>query len=164
MEIKATLNKPYTDNERMDFIVHYNHNLGYDIKETETALEAWGFDEKDLLEQAKITKIQDNDVLRDEALIRGVTYNNILFDSDTDQKANLMGAIFQMGDTDTIEWFGMNNDSLICTKQDLLNIGNLITELHSFCWAKNAEIKEQINNAKTIEEVENIEINYEGGE
>lgn len=113
------------------------------------------------LENAKNTKIQDNDMLRDEALNRGVTYNNILFDSDTDQKANLMGAIFQMNDTDTIEWYGMNNYSLICTKQDLLNIGGLITQLHSFCWTKNAEIKEQIKEAKTIKEVESIEVNYE---
>lgn len=120
-------------------------------------------DPKEILKQAKEAKIQDNDTLRDEALNRGVTYNNILFDSDTDQKANLMGAIFQMSDTGTIEWFGMNNDSLVCTKQDLLNIGGLITALHSFCWTKNAEIKEQIKQAETIEEVENIEINYEGG-
>lgn len=42
MEIKATLNKPYTDRQRADFIVEYNHKLGYEIKDTETALEAWG--------------------------------------------------------------------------------------------------------------------------
>ena len=42
MEIKATLNKPYTNKQRMDFIVAENHNKGYEIKETETALEAWG--------------------------------------------------------------------------------------------------------------------------
>lgn len=42
MEIKATLNKPYTKKEKIDFIVQQNHNLGYNIVETETALEAWG--------------------------------------------------------------------------------------------------------------------------
>lgn len=119
------------------------------------------YTDKQKLENAKNTKIQDNDILRDEALNRGVTYNNILFDSDTDQKANILGAVLQMSDTDTIEWFGMNNDSMTCTKQDLLNIGGLITALHSFVWNRNAEIKEQIKEAKTIEEVENIEVNYE---
>lgn len=121
------------------------------------------YTDKQKLENAKTAKTQDNDLLRDEALNRGVTYNNILFDSDTDQKVNLLATVSMMQDTDTIEWFGMNNDSLVCTKQDLLNIGGLITALHSFCWAKNAEIKEQIKQAETIEEVENIEINYEGG-
>lgn len=112
------------------------------------------------LQNAKKVKIQQNDSIRDNALVSGVTYNNILFDSDTDQKANILGAVLQMSDTDTIEWFGMNNDSLICTKQDLINIGGLITELHSFVWNKNAQIKELINNAQTIEEVNAIEIDY----
>ena len=38
MEIKATLNKPYDDKQRADFIVEYNHNLGYEIQETDEAL------------------------------------------------------------------------------------------------------------------------------
>lgn len=38
MEIKATLNKPYTSKQRADFIVENNHNLGYEIQETEDAL------------------------------------------------------------------------------------------------------------------------------
>ena len=38
MEIIATLNKPYTNTERCDFIVEYNHNLGYEIQETGEAL------------------------------------------------------------------------------------------------------------------------------
>ena len=38
MEIKATLQKPYEENEKLDFIVQYNHNLGYIIEETETEL------------------------------------------------------------------------------------------------------------------------------
>ena len=38
MEIKATLNKPYTDKERCDFIVENNHNNGYEIQDTEEAL------------------------------------------------------------------------------------------------------------------------------
>lgn len=42
MEIKASLQKPYTDDDRLDFIVYNNHKFGYKIRETETALEAWG--------------------------------------------------------------------------------------------------------------------------
>ena len=50
MEIKAQLLKPYTENERMDFIVEYNHNLGYVIEETETELQALGYTEKEIAE------------------------------------------------------------------------------------------------------------------
>lgn len=38
MEIKAILNKPYSDKQRADFIVENNHQKGYEIKETEEAL------------------------------------------------------------------------------------------------------------------------------
>ena len=53
MEIKATLNKPYTDKQRLDFIVANNHNKGYEIKETDSALEAWGKTEDEKAEEAK---------------------------------------------------------------------------------------------------------------
>lgn len=42
MEIKETLHKPYSGKQRADFIVRNNHILGYEIKETSEALEAWG--------------------------------------------------------------------------------------------------------------------------
>jgi hypothetical protein len=118
---------------------------------------------KDILKMAKESKIRENDELRDKALLDGVTYQNVLFDSDTDQKVNLLATVGMMSDTDTVVWYGMDNKGLLCTKADLMAIGQLITELHSFCWNNNAYIKEQINNAESIEEVENIEINYERG-
>lgn len=34
-EIIATLEKPYTENQRMDFIVEYSHNQGCEIEELE---------------------------------------------------------------------------------------------------------------------------------
>ena len=59
MEIKAELLKPYTDKERMDFIVQNNHNLGYEIRETDSALEAWGYtdEEKAKEEQNRINHL-----------------------------------------------------------------------------------------------------------
>lgn len=53
MEIKAQLNKPYTDVQRIDFIVEQNHQKGYQIKETDTALEAWGFTDEEKAAQQK---------------------------------------------------------------------------------------------------------------
>ena len=104
-----------------------------------------------------------DDILRDEALIKGVTYKNILFDSDTDQKINLLAAVQQLRNSEvqTVIWYGKDNQPLECTTDDLINIGSLITALHSFVWNKNAEIKKAIKEAKTIEELENIEVKYE---
>ena len=42
MEIKATLKKPYNEEQRISFIVEQNHKKGYIIKETDVDLEAWG--------------------------------------------------------------------------------------------------------------------------
>lgn len=53
MEIKDSLVKPYTDKQRMDFIVKNNHQQGYEIKETETALEAWGYTQEEIEEQER---------------------------------------------------------------------------------------------------------------
>lgn len=116
---------------------------------------------EDLLRMAKEQRIAENDEKRDVALYAGVTYSNVLFDSDTDQKINLLATVGMMSDEDTIVWYGMDNKGLLCTKQDLIAIGGLITELHSFCWQNNAYIKEQIANAETVEEVNAIEINYD---
>lgn len=117
-----------------------------------------------MLERAKENKIGENDTARDTALNKGVVYKDVLFDSDTDQKVNLLAIVSTMDDEDTIIWFGMNNVPLECTKLDLINIGGLITQLHTFCWGRNAEIKAEIAQAETIEEVESIEIDYTMGE
>ena len=53
MEIKAKLLKPYEENERIDFIVQYNHGLGYVIEETETELQAFGYTEEEIALQEK---------------------------------------------------------------------------------------------------------------
>ena len=53
MEIKAELLKPYTETQRANFIVEQSHKLGYEIKETETALEAWGYTEEEKQEQER---------------------------------------------------------------------------------------------------------------
>lgn len=51
MEIIARLEKPYTDTQRCNFIVEYNHNMGYKIEETETELQAWGYTEEEKQQQ-----------------------------------------------------------------------------------------------------------------
>ena len=77
MEIKAKLNKPYTEEQRISFIVEQNHKLGYKIKETETALEAWGYTEeekeqqhKEYIAQLHLTR---GDVFRALLMAKGVT-------------------------------------------------------------------------------------------
>lgn len=51
MEIKAVLNKPYTELDRVKFIAQYSYN--YELRETENALEAWGYTKKELRQMDK---------------------------------------------------------------------------------------------------------------
>lgn len=77
MEIKATLRKPYTENERMDFIVEYNHNQGFVIEETESELQALGYTEEEIAQKEKeriaMLSLTRGDVFRGLLLARGVT-------------------------------------------------------------------------------------------
>ena len=47
MEIKSTLQKPYTETQRIEFIVEQNHNNGYEIRETDDSLQAWGYTQEE---------------------------------------------------------------------------------------------------------------------
>lgn len=53
MEIKAELLKPYTEEEKLDFIVKYNHNQSFIIEETETGLQALWYTDEELEQQEK---------------------------------------------------------------------------------------------------------------
>lgn len=51
MEIKAELLKPYTEADKLKFIVENNHKQGYAIEEADNALLAWGLSEAEIKEQ-----------------------------------------------------------------------------------------------------------------
>ena len=103
-----------------------------------------------------------NENIREDFKLSGIDYKGITFDSDDEQKINLMYASSMMSDTDTIEWTGKDGISkLLCNKKDLLQIGLLIQQKISYIWQiRNPEIKSQIMNAKTIEELNAIDISY----
>lgn len=82
MEIKAILNKPYTDKERINFIVQQNYRNGYEIKETDTALEAWGYTEEEIAQQERERKaklfLTGADVERAIYQAKGMDFDDII--------------------------------------------------------------------------------------
>lgn len=82
MEIKAELLKPYTENERMDFIVQQNHKNGYEIRETETSLEAWGYTEEEQTqkehERLDMLFLTSADVERGIYQAKGMDFDDIM--------------------------------------------------------------------------------------
>lgn len=65
MEVKAILQKPYTESQRTGFVVKYNHQLGYVIEETKTELQALWYTEEELKEQEK-ERIQELSMTRSD--------------------------------------------------------------------------------------------------
>jgi hypothetical protein len=82
MEIQATLQKPYTENQKLDFVVEYNHNKGYEIRETEEGIQAWGYTEEEiaLQEKERIAKLflTGADVERGIYQAKGMDFDDIL--------------------------------------------------------------------------------------
>ena len=82
MEIKTTLQKPYTESQRMEFVVKYNHCLGYTINETETELQALGYTEEEVAqaEYERIAKLflTGADVERGIYQAKGMDFDDIL--------------------------------------------------------------------------------------
>ena len=77
MEIKAELLKPYTDAQRIDFIVEQNHQKGYKIEETDIALVALDYTEEEKHRREKeriaLLHLTRGDVFRGLLQARGVT-------------------------------------------------------------------------------------------
>ena len=82
MEIKTKLIKPYTEEQKLNFIVEQNHNKGYEIRETETALEALGYTTEELEQQEKTRIAQLSmtgaDVERAIYQAKGIDFEDIL--------------------------------------------------------------------------------------
>lgn len=82
MEIKTKLIKPYTKEQKLNFIVEQNHNNGYEIRETETALEALGYTTEELEQQEKTRIAQLSmtgaDVERAIYQAKGIDFEDIL--------------------------------------------------------------------------------------
>ena len=82
MELKRKLIKPYTEEQKLNFIVEQNHNNGYEIRETETALEALGYTTEELEQQEKTRIAQLSmtgaDVERAIYQAKGIDFEDIL--------------------------------------------------------------------------------------
>ena len=121
------LDKPYTDDERADFIVLHNHNNRRLIEETDDAIYALEPGEKlengevvqdtdypaRQLAEAKAAKLAQNKEAYEAALKSGVAYKNTLFDCDTLAAVRIMGQMVAtqsaaIAAEDTIDWFDYN--------------------------------------------------------
>lgn len=167
MEIKATLQKPYEEQQRIDFIIQQNHRLGYEIRETETELQAWGYTEEELLAQAKESKQQANiDACTNKRYNQTFTIelqNQICeFDTSEQTQRDLMAA-------GLVTSTGVTYDNWVCNNGVVINLTNTDVQLVfaqffmmiSPLYTIEKQYAEQIEACTTVEEVNAIELNYE---
>ena len=181
MEIKAELKQPYTDKERMDFIVEQNHKLGYEIRETETSLEAWGNTNDEKLKQAQQSKLQE---ASDKAFEYRDKYGLVQFNArpvDTsllaEGESTLVLHTELLNQNDFFQrMVGFNSglftgDVIYNTKEDVLIYLNAeeteaiyyaIVDRAGRLWNEDYMVyKALIEGCKTAEEVEKIVIDYD---
>ena len=173
------LEKPYTDKQRAEFVVKYNHNQGLIIEETDTALYALEPDEimqegvpvknpdyeTQQLETAKEAKLLENKEAYEAALKAGVTYKNALFDCDTLAAVRVMGQMAAMqamaiSEEPTIDWFDYDYQAVTLTVAEFLELAGLITMNTRRIETLNCGFNTAILGAGSIEELEAINISY----
>lgn len=170
MEIKAILNKPYTENQKIDFIVENNHNKGYEIQETEEQLQAWGKTDAEQLEKAKQEKYTEANEKAKEFLENG----NALYEFEegkhieaTDGNIAKMTAYAlayvtgQLQPTDTVVWNTKEDETVELTQVQIVQILQGLGQVQAVVWSvQYPAYLQAIEEAITIEEVEAIIIDY----
>ena len=164
MEIKAQLKNPYTTKAKEDFIVENNHNLGYEIKETDEALEAWGYTEEEKLAQLKDFMFSKNTSLAKNAVENGyVTFKGAQFETNAQTVGDLTASMLlvQQAGLETYSWLTKDDKIVELSLEDFGELGGLIAQYKIGIWnGKYLNYKALIESAETVEELEEIKIEY----
>lgn len=110
------------------------------------------------LEEVKEWKINELKNIRNSKELDPIEYNNHLFDADKDSLDRLNYAIITLSTThtDQINWTCADNTDTVMSVNDLnmviANVGIRSNDLH----IKYRLLKEQVNQAQTVEEVNSI--------
>ena len=167
MEIKAQLLKPYTEQERMDFIVEQNHRNSYEIKETETALEAWGYTEEEQLNIAKTNKYNEiNNGARiylesGEALFEIEEGKHIEATDGNIAKLSAYALSFMTGVQSEVYWNTKEDETIALNQEQLTQALMGLGEVQATVWnVKFPYYLKQLENAQTVEGVKAINVDY----
>ena len=117
---------------------------------------------KPSLEELKKQKREEINAQRDAAEQGGFFYMGKVFDSDVVSCIRIQGAAQSMQaaamaeDVTTITWTCKDNTTIELTAQELLGLSVALAEWSNTCHQKATELKVQIENATSKEELENI--------
>lgn len=151
------LDKPYTDKQRCDFIVKYNHEQGMVIEETDEGLIAQEL--KKTLEELKQEKRVEINRARDNAEQSGFEYMGKVFDSDQVSCIRISSAAQAMQyaqDDATITWTTQDNSTIDLNKAQLMGLVVALAQHSNECHQKATALKAQIEACESKEELDKI--------
>ena len=177
-----TLSKPFTKDEKSIFICDNN---ALRIEETKTALFALEKNEimvdgepavnpdyeAEQLKKAKELKLNENDFKANNALNRTFTVLigeektpcEFIYNEKTERNLNSSAIGFLAGQYETKQWTDEQGITVDLTAEDVAAVLLTFNEFANAIWAKWGNYKQEIEQAETAEELENIVIDY-GGE
>ena len=168
MEIKATLNKPFDQFQKNDFIITNNRQLGYEIRETIEALEAWGLTDEEKLIEAKANKQQENiNACNNKRYNQSFTIElqeDKLCEFDTSEQTQrdlLTAGGVTSRDLTYQGWICNNGTEINLTEEDIQAIFQQFFMMVSPLYAIEKRYSDAIEACTTVEEVNAIELNYE---
>jgi hypothetical protein len=160
MEVKATLKKPFSEEERLSFIVENNHLKGWQINETDSELQALGYSD---LEIAKGNKLSEIANLKATKLLT-LNYGGNVYQIDSDSKINISGKISQIllatssgQDIGAINWITKDNKVVSFSKEEFMAFGVAVATHTEMTLFKHDQLRTAVNNATNIDEIKAIE-------
>lgn len=114
---------------------------------------------------AKIQKLAENTQKAKLAVENGfVTFKNAQFETNAQTVGDLTATmlLLQTGEIESYTWLSKDDKAVELSLEDFINLGNLIAAYKNNIWSeKYIAFKTAIENAETLEELEEIEINYD---
>ena len=160
MEIKATLKKPFSEEERLSFIVENNHLKGWQINETDTELQALGYSDLEIKKTLKLQELRDLKSLK----LSEFSYRGNEYQIDSDSKINISGKVSQIllssssgGDIGAINWITKDNKVVSFSKEEFMAFGVAVATHTEMTLFKHDQLRTAVNNATSIDEIKAIE-------
>lgn len=164
------LEKPYTDKQKADFIVKYNHNQGLIIHETNDTLFALEVDEIiqdeqpiknpnyqiEQLEKLRTSKFTEINTAKEQAFKSGFYFNNQHFDCDDRAQTRLSAQLTIANPETEIIWLDYDYKPITFTYDEFLQLCNTATKIVSSIEFLTGQYISAAEIAQTSEEIEKI--------
>lgn len=117
----------------------------------------------DLLEKARIKQWIIIKTVRDRVEFGGFVWDNSIFDSDSQSQSRIQGGVQlaqlaqQANQPFSITWTLQDNSTRVLNGQDMISVGMALAQHVQAVHQTGRSLREQINNATTVEQVESIQ-------